>query len=570
MGDNIGQLFNSALRMQDPFVLSLTLRILPRTGAQSRYETRKNNLYGIAHSSMSRLIPRLVKQYQDNEYMAKCLGDGDKAVKYYYQVVVYAEPKRINQAERLAKDVFKANGWTLKAPWAFQLPAWLMMLPMASAEGLLEEMERMGHVNEMTAFNAVNMLPILAEWKGSQSPSLVLLGRRGQLSFWDPFDNPQGNYNMCIVAKSGSGKSVFAQEYMVSMLSQGGRVWVIDAGRSYEKTCRLLGGTFVEFSKDNAICINPFTSVVNINDSLAMLKPLIASMAHIYEPITDEEYVFIEMAIKAVWEQYGNQSTITHVSDWLADQEKEVAKTLSRLLYSFTKDGLYGRYFEGESTIDLSNELVVLELDDLKQQKELQRIVLMVLIYHITQNIYLSDRGQRKNCIIEEIWDMFKGTHSALAGQFIEEGVRTARRFGAGFIGISQSFADFHQNDMTRAMYDNADFKIVLSQEYESIERAKDQKYFHMDAFDERVLKSLQTVSGEYSEFAIKGFQGLTVHRLFLDPYSSLLYSSRAEEFQYIRDLEAKGLPLSEALERAAEEFRADQINQTNIGESNE
>ncbi len=556
MNDNIGQMFNTALQIPCPFVICMNIRTLSRDSSLSRYQIKSLSKDRDANSPLIKLFPFLGYEYQDAKYMFNRIKEGGKAVKYHYQVVLYAQPEKANQAEQSIKDLYSANGWKLSKPLGFQLPCWLMLLPMATSEGLFEEMQGMGYLQEATAFNAVNMAPFQGEWKGTVTPSTLLIGRRGQVSYWNPFDNTQGNYNMCIVAKSGSGKSVFAQEYMVSMLSQGGRIWVIDAGRSYEKTCRLLGGTFLAFSPELDININPFSTVINLEESMAMLVPLLASMARPSGQISDEELRHLEIAIKSAWQIHNNNTTITYIRDWLAEQESPLANNLALLLFPYTKEGSYTRYFEGKSNIDLNNDLVVLELDDLKNKKDLQRIVLMVLIYHITQAMYLSDRKQRKNCILEELWDMFSGTHNQLAGRFIEEGVRTARRFGAGFIGISQLFSDFHQNNMTQAMYDNSDFKIILAQEHESIEQAKEKKYLHMNGYTEHVLKSLRTVNGEYSEFAIKGPHGLTVHRLFLDPYSSLLYSSKAEEFQFIRDLEAEGTPLIEALEIAARKFR--------------
>jgi hypothetical protein len=38
------------------------------------------------------------------------------------------------------------------------------------------------------------------------------------------------------------------QELMTSILGMGGKVFVIDVGRSFEKTVKLLNGTYLEFS----------------------------------------------------------------------------------------------------------------------------------------------------------------------------------------------------------------------------------------------------------------------------------------------------------------------------------
>jgi conjugal transfer ATP-binding protein TraC len=77
---------------------------------------------------------------------------------------------------------------------------------------------------------------------------MALFGRRGQALGVDLFANPSGNFNACVVGTSGSGKSVFMNELALGYLGSGARVWVIDAGRSYENLCRRLGGQYLEFT----------------------------------------------------------------------------------------------------------------------------------------------------------------------------------------------------------------------------------------------------------------------------------------------------------------------------------
>src|SRR6202030_3159520 len=139
--------------------------------------------------------------------------------------------------ERKVRDLYRANGWKLRKEAFLQFQSWLAMLPMMMSEGLYDDLRLFGRLRTVNAFAAANLLPLQGEWKGMQRPSLLLPGRRGQIAIWNPFDNPDGNYNVAIAAKSGSGKSVLTQEYIVALLGSGGRVWVIDVGRSYEKTC---------------------------------------------------------------------------------------------------------------------------------------------------------------------------------------------------------------------------------------------------------------------------------------------------------------------------------------------
>ena len=66
----------------------------------------------------------------------------------------------------------------------------------------------------------------------------------------------------------------------------------------------------------------------------------------------------------------------------------------------------------------------------------------------------------------------------------------------------------------------------------------------------ESQLKSVRTKHGEYSEVMIYGSQGYAIGRLLLDPYSQLLYSSKAEDYSAIQALRAQGLSLPKAIEK--------------------
>lgn len=553
MTNAIGHLFNHSFQIPSPFIMSFSLRVVDSEMAGLSAPLKSASKEESAKSRNSRFMPNIFKEYEDWTFVNKRLADGDRLVKTYFGIIIFAEKNEAADAERKVRDLYRANGWKLKKTLYLQLQSYLAVLPMMMSEGLYSDFKQLGRLNTMTAFNAVNVAPLQGEWKGSRTPSLLLPGRRGQIATFNPFDNTEGNYNIAIAAASGKGKSVFTQEYIVSLMGSGGRVWVIDVGRSYEKTCKMIGGTFVEFSSDIHVSLNPFTHIKDFEASLAMLKPLLAAMAHPTSRASDEEISFLEKALKAAWMEKGNEATISTVANWLDKQESNICQNLSHLLYSYTADGMYGRYFEGYANIDLSDQFVVLELQELKTKKDLQRIVMLVLMYHISEVMYLGERKQYKSCIIDEAWDLFGGENDGVA-QFIETGYRTARRYNANFVTIVQSINDYFKNAMTIASFENSDTKIILGQTAESIDLVKKNERLAMDPFSERLYKSLKKTD-EYSECIIKTPSGLSVHRIILDPYSRILYSSKGEEFDAVKKLQAEGYTLRDAIEIVARKF---------------
>ena len=552
MTENLGQLFNATLQIPCSFLVSFTLRKVIQENALAGSQLKKVNKESTARSPLAKLTPSISQEYEDWQFVGQRLADGDSLVKTFYQVILFSKPSEAKLCERRLRDLYRANGWTLRKESFLQLQSWLAAMPMVMSEGLFEDMKYFGRLKTMTAFNAVNVAPLQGEWRGSKSPSLLLPGRRGQIALWSPFDN-EGNFNIAIMAAPRKGKSALTQEYIMALLGSGGRVWVIDSGRSYQKLCQLLGGEFIEFTETTQICLNPFTLITDINESMGMLKPLLASMARPVTGANEEEITYLEKAIKASWELKGNKTSVTTISEWLLKQDSLICKNLSHLLYSYTNEGSYARFFEGDCTIDFSNPFIVMELQELDVKKDLQSIVLRLLIYLITQGMYHTDRAQMKSCIIDEAWKQLKSDDKAQA-EFIEAGYRTAPKYRGNFISIAHSIADYHANPMSRAAFDCSDFKIILGQTDEAINKLKNEKIMDLDGFTERIYKSLK-ITKDYSECVIKGPEGMSLHRVLFDPYARILYSTKGEEFDAVNNMVAKGMLLTEAVELVAKQF---------------
>ena len=74
-------------------------------------------------------------------------------------------------------------------------------------------------------------------------------------------------------------------------------------------------------------------------------------------------------------------------------------------------------------------------------------------------------------------------------------------------------------------------------------------KQISLDPFQERLLRSVTTEHGQYSEMMIQGDSGeYAVGRLLLDPYSRILYSTQAQEYAAVNQLCEQGMPLEQAI----------------------
>jgi conjugal transfer ATP-binding protein TraC len=220
------------------------------------------------------------------------------------------------------------------------------------------------------------------------------------------------------------------------------------------------------------------------------------------------------------------------------------------MLHPYTREGAYGKYFGADATLDFSADFIVLELEELKAKKDLQTVVLLIVMYRITREMYFS-RERKKIVIIDEAWDLLSGGATA---EFIEAGYRRARKYKGAFMSATQGVDDYYRNPAAKAALDNSDWMFLLRQKPESIEMLDKLGQLTMDDAMKRLLQSLRTEHGAYSEVFIHSPVGNGIGRLMVDPHSLLLFSSRAEDFSAINAKRAAGLTVSEAIDAVLQE----------------
>jgi conjugal transfer ATP-binding protein TraC len=281
-------------------------------------------------------------------------------------------------------------------------------------------------------------------------------------------------------------------------------------------------------------------------DALAMLKSILIMMAGPSHGVDDKGASLIEQAMLETWSVHKTNSTISLIADWLTAHSDAQARDLGQMLFPYTKHGTYGRFFNGPNTVNFKNNLVVVELEELKERKDLQSVVVQMVIINITNQMFLGDRKTPFHIVFDEAWDMLRGSQS---GVFIETLARRLRKYRGSLIVGTQSLNDFFVNPGAQAAFDNSDWMCLLSQKPESIEQLKNTNRLSLTPQKEALLKSVKTRQGQYAEVMISGASGYAVGRLILDPFSSLLYSTKAEDYSAIQKLQHSGLTLQEAIE---------------------
>ena len=104
---------------------------------------------------------------------------------------------------------------------------------------------------------AANLLPLEGPWEGMERTPLVLLETpMRQLIGFDMFNPSLGNYNMLIVAASGSGKSFLSQALLLMAARSNPSFCIIESGVTYTPLVDLMGGKTITVSLDGEHALN--------------------------------------------------------------------------------------------------------------------------------------------------------------------------------------------------------------------------------------------------------------------------------------------------------------------------
>jgi hypothetical protein len=194
-----------------------------------------------AGSYLAHFQPDLQERKRDWDMVLKTFDSGRTVVGMYHQVCLVSRVEDASRCEHSVRAVWRARGFDLTKDFYLQHQALTATLPMTLTPGPAKRPASVRPDQYQDRRQRGDDIPLIAEWKGTQTPVMTLFGRRGQIIGFDLFDNTGGNFNFAVAALSGSGKSVFVNEMTYRYLGAGAKVWIIDVGRSYKNSVRIAG-----------------------------------------------------------------------------------------------------------------------------------------------------------------------------------------------------------------------------------------------------------------------------------------------------------------------------------------
>lgn len=409
-------------------------------------------------------------------------------------------------------------------------------------------------------------IPLEADFK-LNIPNLILFSRRAQIAGLDLFVS-NSNYNAYLVATSGAGKSVLLNMLAFNSYARNDRIFIIDQDNSFSKLCDTIDGQYLALDPLQPISFNPFSGLKNNDresfmDDLNYLSDLIymlGSSKNQDRALEDEK--LIKAKTQAIMEELflskGNTMEVTDIRDELAKVDDQRFRDFADQLRPFCKEGIYGKYFNGPCEFNIEKEFIVIEFKGLEGHNDLRDPLIMLLIYHINQLMYMSsDRKSRIQIIIDEA-HRFLGKNPKM-DDFIEQAYRRARKYDASVIIATQGFDDIYNakdGGLSRAgtvIINNSAYKIFMKQTETSVNMLIKSEVFSLSETDKEILRSIMTLKGEYSELFLMTPDDVKLpYRLVMDKYFYYLTTTDPKDKAKIKELTDQGIPLGEAIELLA------------------
>lgn len=330
----------------------------------------------------------------------------------------------------------------------------------------------------------------------------VLIGRNAlnnSIVMVDRFDTTKyKNANMCVIGASGSGKSYFIKLMIARNRLLNIEQYIIDPDREYTSICKELGGTLINFGKENIINVMEIREIRLEDDENFLqnkIQKLMTFFSIIFPDLTDVEKSILEDKIIECYEEkditFDNNSLYVGEEDFrllkkkkfksstempiLGDLYKVLGKDISmkriqKLLKPYVSGSL--SFMNNYTNINLSNKLVVSDIYNIEEK------YLPMVLFTITEFYWdkiKENRGRKKIIYLDEVWKLInKNSETA---NFVFKIFKTIRKYGGAATAITQDINDFFALDdgvYGKGILNNSNIKCVFQVEENDIRILKE------------------------------------------------------------------------------------------------
>ena len=347
---------------------------------------------------------------------------------------------------------------------------------------------------------------------------------------WDEKKKRIKARNFAIFAPTGEGKSFLANNILRQYFEGGVRLVIIDLGGSYSKFAKLYpkDHLILRYEQGKNLGINPFfiskdedLNPQHLEDLATFLLELFASGMK----ISKAQEVAIKKILRHYYKSVSGAYSMETFYDFIEANRRHLLPDLQihadyfnvdnflHIMSEYVKEGLYSFLFEIQEDQSFRIEekkLIVFELDEIKDNKEILSVMLKLIKSAIQRTIW-QNRAEKGIILFDEFAKQLKFENVLESVEFYYQAIRKQN----GAVGIIlQSINQLPQNATSASILENTQVIYSLHNEkgYEQL-----QKRLNLSSHDLNQLKSIKNkLTGErkYTEIFIKIGRESNIFRL--------------------------------------------------------
>ncbi|WP_340156050.1 DUF87 domain-containing protein, partial [uncultured Winogradskyella sp.] len=384
---------------------------------------------------------------------------------------------------------------------------------------------------------------------------------------WDEKKKRIKARNFAIFAPTGEGKSFLANNILRQYFESGVRLVIIDLGGSYTKFAKLYPEkyTVLRYESGKNLGINPFyisdvkdLTPERLEDLSVFLFELFASDLK----VTKAQSVSVKKILRHYYNSISENHSLEGYYNFIERHQKDLLTTLKihpdyfnvtsflHVMSEYVGDGLYSFLFEvsEDQTYKIEDKrLIVFELDEVKDNKEILSVMLKLIKSAIQRTIW-KNRAEKGIILFDEFAKQLKFENVLESVEFYYQAIRKQN----GAIGIIlQSINQLPNNSTSASILENTQVIYSLNNEkgYEELV-----KRLNLSSHDLNQLKSIKNnLSGprKYTEMFIKIGKESNIFRLEVPKEVYAAYLTDGQENEAIMAIYEK----SQNMELAIKEF---------------
>ena len=370
---------------------------------------------------------------------------------------------------------------------------------------------------------------------------------------WDEKKKRIKARNFAIFAPTGEGKSFLANNILRQYFESGVRLVIIDLGGSYTKFAKLYPEkyTVLRYESGKNLGINPF--YISHQDDLTpeRLEDLSVFLFELFASdlkVTKAQSVSVKKILRHYYDSTSENHSLDGFYSFIEKSQENLLDTLKihpdyfnvtsflHVMSEYVGDGLYSFLFEvsEDQTYKIEDKrLIVFELDEVKDNKEILSVMLKLIKSAIQRTIW-KNRAEKGIILFDEFAKQLKFENVLESVEFYYQAIRKQN----GAIGIIlQSINQLPNNSTSASILENTQVIYSLNNEKGYGELGK---RLNLSSHDLNQLKSIKNnLSGprKYTEMFIKIGRESNIFRLEVPKEVYAAYLTDGQENEEIMKL---------------------------------